>query len=326
MLCVRTLSKDPFYNLAVEEYFLKNFKENIFILWQCEPTVLIGRNQNTISEINYAYVKENNINVVRRISGGGAVYCDLGTVLFSYLTNTDKTKPVDFEKSTKVIVQLLATYGIEAKFEGRNDLTIEGKKFSGNATHVFNDRVMHHGTILFDTNIDELSNVLKPRKEKFIDKSTKSTRSRVVNIKEYFKRNISIEDFGKELMAFVKKSHECGTSYKITAEDEEKILTLRNEKYLSWEWNYGKSPDFNMEKVVKTKAGVIEVEMNVQEGILKEVKFCGDFFGVQKIENLQNKLKDCWYKPEMIRARIKNLEIDEYILGLNKEEFINLFF
>jgi len=326
MLCIRTFSKDPFYNLALEEYFLKNFTEEVFILYQCEPVVVVGKNQNTIAEINYDYVKENNIHVVRRASGGGAVYCDLGTVVFSYLTNVNEEKPIDFKKYTKAILELLTSLDVDAKFEGRNDLTINGKKFSGNATHVFNNRVMHHGTILFDAKIDELSNSLKPRKEKFIDKSTKSVRSRVTNIKDYIKTDISIEEFEAQLMVFVDKRNKCSKDYKITEEDKKRILKLRDEKYKSWEWNYGKSPDFNMEKIKKTKAGLIELQMNVQEGIVKNVKFFGDFFQVQNIEKLQDKLKDCWHKRETIEARIKDVDIDEYILGLSKEEFVDLFF
>ena len=184
MLCVNNIYTDPYFNMAMEEYFLKNFTENIFILWRNEPAVIVGKHQNSLAEINVDYVTEKGIKVVRRLTGGGAVFHDLGNINFTFIENGSKP---DFQKFTRPILDVLIDLGVDARFEGRNDLTIGGRKFSGNAIAVWKNRTLEHGTLLFSAVMEDLSGALKVNPLKFEDKAVKSTRSRVTNISEHLK-------------------------------------------------------------------------------------------------------------------------------------------
>jgi lipoate-protein ligase A len=194
MLLIYNDKTNPYFNLAMEEYLLKNFNEDLFILWRNESSVIVGKNQNTLSEINLEYIKENNIPVVRRQSGGGAVFHDLGNINFTFIAN-DNNSFSDFKRFTQPIIDLLKTLDINAEFSGRNDLLIDGKKFSGNAQYNYKNKVMHHGTLLFSSQIGDLSNALKVKPIKFEGKGIKSVKSRVTNISEHLKYDIDILEF-----------------------------------------------------------------------------------------------------------------------------------
>jgi len=186
MLIINDLRTDPYFNLAAEEYALKNFKADCFMLWRNEPSIIVGKHQNTLAEINLDYVKKRNIKVGRRLSGGGAVFHDLGNLNFTFIsTGAQENRLVDFRRFTMPILEVLQNLGIEAVFEGRNDLTIHGRKFSGNAEHVWKNRILHHGTLLFSSVLTDLSEALKVDPLKFRDKAVKSIRSRVTNISKH---------------------------------------------------------------------------------------------------------------------------------------------
>lgn len=326
MICIRHYSLDPFYNLAAEEYFLKNFSEDIFMLWQNDKAVIVGKNQNTIAEVDYAYAKEHGIKVVRRISGGGAVYHDLGNLNFSLITKWNEKENQDFVAFTKPLIEVLKELNISANFHGRNDVVIDGRKICGNANFVYKDRILHHGSILFDSQLEVLSKVLNNSKAKYQDKSTKSIRSRVCNIKEYLRNDMSVEEFANIFMQHMIRTHDCMDNYNISEEDHLKIKTLAKEKYESWEWNYGKSPDFNLKKQKRTKAGTIEIRMNVSNGIIQDIKIFGDYFSLQNTAVLEDLIRGTWHNEESISSIVDHIDIEEFFIGITKKEFIDLFF
>lgn len=326
MICIHTKHTNPYFNLATEEYLFKTRQDNIFMLWRNEPSIIVGKHQNTLAEINYEFVKNNEIKVVRRLTGGGAVFHDLGNVNFTFIQNGESDKLVDFRKFTQPILDVLLKIGIQAKFEGRNDLTIEGKKFSGNAEHVFKNRVLHHGTLLFSSVISNLSEALKVDESKFQDKSVKSVRSRVTNISEHLKNPLSIDEFINLVYNDVKEIYSDATDYELTQEDEIAINKLVEEKYSHWDWNFGYVAKYDYTKKGKTTSGLVEINMNVHDGIITKIKFFGDYFSMKDTEELENHLINIYHREADILKAIESINISEYFLNIQKEEFISLFF
>jgi lipoate---protein ligase len=251
MLCIRRDETDPYFNLAAEEYVLHHFNNDCFMLWRNGPSVIVGKHQNTLAEINYDFISKNNIKVVRRISGGGTVFHDLGNINFTFIRNGDPGKLIDFRKFTQPVIDVLATLGIEARFEGRNDLTIGGKKFSGNAEHVFKNRVLHHGTMLYEAKMTDLTNALNVDPDKFKDKAIKSVRSRVTNISEHLTTPLDIQDFITLVMNHIVSTHQDAKLYQFSEQDRNGINELVKRKYSTWEWNFGYSPKYNLTKSVR---------------------------------------------------------------------------
>ena len=291
MLFVPNENNDPRINLAIEIFLLQEMKvdEPILLFYINEPSIIIGRNQNTIEEINKDYVDAHGIHVVRRFSGGGAVYHDFGNLNFSFIMPDDGNSFRDFEKLTKPIVQALHEMGVEgAQLKGRNDLVIDDMKFSGNAMYATNGRMFAHGTIMFDSDINEVVNALKVRKDKIESKGIKSIRSRVTNIKPFLpkdKQDMTTEAFREEILLkiFGVDSVDQVKTYTLTEEDWVKINEISDKYYRNWDWNYGKSPAFDIERRKRFPIGSIEVRFNVQEGKITEAKIYGDFFGLGDI-------------------------------------------
>lgn len=272
MLCIVNENMDPFFNIASEEYIFRDFNEDCFMLWRSEPSVIVGKHQNTLAEINRGFIKKNDIKVVRRLSGGGTVYHDPGNLNFTFLKHGRKGKLMDFEKFTDPVIKALAKLSVIAKFEGKNNLRVNGLKISGNAEHIFRDKVLHHGTLLFDTNLDNLENAIKKEKCHYSDKAVKSILSQVTNISTHLKNIISISEF-RELMQSFMFNYFPGTSlYHFTNEDIRKINKLVKEKYSGWEWNYGCSPRYMMKKVITAGKHKITVEFTVAKGIIENFR------------------------------------------------------
>ncbi len=322
MLCIYNQETDPAYNLAAEEYMMKHFRQDIFMLWRNHNAIIVGKHQNTLAEINYDFVRENQIKVIRRLSGGGTVFHDLGNINFTFIRTGEATTLVDFRKFTQPILDFLQSLDVEARFEGRNDLTIEGKKFSGNAEHVFRDRILHHGTLLFSSKMADLTDALKVSAEKFSDKAVKSVRSRVTNISDHLPEPIPIDLFIDRLMAFITATRADSTPYTITAEDDAAIRNLVRKKYGTWEWNFGYSPKYNFQRKFKTSGGHVEVNLLVQDGIIRESKLFGDYFHLKETAELEEVLNGIPHDYEAIKQALSNIDLSEYIRACSIEEFL----
>ena len=300
----------------MEEYFLKNTNEDIFLLWQNENSIIVGKNQNTLSEINYDYVKENNIKVVRRLSGGGAVFHDLGNINFTFISCNDNSFS-DFKKFTMPIVEALKELNVHAEFSGRNDLLIDGQKFSGNAQYNYKNKVMHHGTLLFSSEINDLSNALKVKPSKFQGKSVKSVKSRVTNISSHLDKKMTVLEFKDYLMDFINKRDENSHFYELNDKDVESINKLVEEKYSTWEWNFGYSPKYSLYNEVKYPGGNLEFSLDVHDGLIKDIKFFGDFFGKEDISFIENKLRNVKHNEYSIKSALEDVDINNYFLNCN---------
>ena len=322
MLLINNTNTNAYFNLAMEEYFLKNTNEDIFLLWQNENSIIVGKNQNTLSEINYDYVKENNIKVVRRLSGGGAVFHDLGNINFTFISCNDNSFS-DFKKFTMPIVEALKELNVHAEFSGRNDLLIDGQKFSGNAQYNYKNKVMHHGTLLFSSEINDLSNALKVKPSKFQGKSVKSVKSRVTNISSHLDKEMTVLEFKDYLMDFINKRDENSHFYELNDKDVESINKLVEEKYSTWEWNFGYSPKYSLYNEVKYPGGNLEFSLDVHDGLIKDIKFFGDFFGKEDISFIEDKLRNVKHNEYSIKSALENVDINNYFLNCNIDILIS---
>ena len=321
MYCITHSNTDPHFNLAAEEYVLKNFTENCFMLWRNENAIIVGKHQNTLAEINVDYVKEKGIKVVRRLSGGGAVFHDLGNLNFTFIMNGHDGELVDFRKYTKPILEVLQKLDIDAKFEGRNDLTIEGKKFSGNAEHVYKKRVLHHGTLLFSSVMNDLHLALKVNPLKYQDKAVKSIRSRVTNISEHLKTPLTVTDFRDMILAHIIETFDNCRMYEFTPEDLEQINHLAITKFSTWAWNFGYSPRYDLKKSIKSNGGFIEFHLNVNQGVISDIKIYGDFFNKLDIAEVENLLKGTPHNEFVILEKLREIPFGQYFHNISPEEF-----
>ncbi len=326
MLCIYHESTDPYFNIATDEYILKHIEEDCFMLWRNDNAIIVGKFQNTLSEINYEYVKEHNISVVRRLSGGGAVYHDLGNLNFSFTESGKDTNLSNFEKFTKPIIKVIRSLGVDARFEGKNDLVIDGKKFSGNAAHIYNNKILHHGTILFASEMRNISEALRINPVKYIDKAVKSVPKRVTNISEHLKNPITLEEFTKKLMDHVLSTYPNARLYEFTEEDKKKIQKLRDEKYATYDWNFGKSPEYNFKKAVRTSGGLLEMNLEVKNGLIEKAKIFGDFFSEKGIEDIENALINVHHEEKNLREILSKFPIEKHFRNINVDDLIAAMF
>ncbi len=324
---------DASLNIALETYLVENrlVDEPILLFYINDPSIIVGRNQNTIEEVNQAYVEEKGIRVVRRMSGGGAVYHDRGNFSFCFIKDDDGSFR-DFASFTQPVIEALHKMGAKgAELKGRNDLLIDDKKFSGNAMYAKNGRMTAHGTILFDADLDEVTKALKPRKEKFESKGIKSVRSRVTNIKPYvlpeyqkltteeFRDLLLLEIFGVERREQVKE-------LKLTDEDWNKVRAIQAERFGNWDWNYGQSPAFAIQMSQKFPFGFVDFRFNVEQGVIKEVKVYGDFFGLGDISDVEDALVGVRFEREAVKQVFENLDFNKYFGRVTSEEILALIF
>lgn len=245
MIFVQNHSDDPYFNLALEEYLLREADHESVMLWQSRPSVVIGKHQNALGEINYPFVTRNRIPVIRRLSGGGTVFHSTGNVNFTFMRYGEEGRLVDFRKHTTPVVDFLVSLGIPARFEGKNDIRINGWKVSGNAEHVFRKRVLHHGTLLYDADLSVLNESIRVTPERYIDKSVASVRSKVANVSSFMNDPPPFGEFMSMFSAWLMDYFGSPSGVReLTAGETAKIQALADEKYSQWHWNYGYSPDY----------------------------------------------------------------------------------
>lgn len=319
---------DPRINLAIEEYALKNLdiNETYLLFYINEPSIIIGKNQNTVEEINTNYVEDNNIHVVRRLSGGGAVYHDLGNLNFSFITKDDGESFHNFKKFTEPVIEALGKLGVDAELSGRNDIHAGGKKISGNAQFSTRGRMFSHGTLLFDSEIESVVSALNVKEDKIKSKGIKSIRSRVANIKELMDKPMTIEEFRELLLRQIFATEGEVPQYVLTDADWENIHQLSKERYQNWDWNFGKSPKFNVQQSHRFPVGQIDIRLDVDKGIIEHCKIYGDFFGVGEVSDIENRLIGVRYDRSELAKVLEDVDIKHYFGNVEKEDFLNLLY
>lgn len=326
MLLINSLSQNAYFNIASEEYLLHRFPtEDLFLLYVNAPSIIVGKFQNTLAEINLDYVEEKGIKVVRRMSGGGAVYHDLGNLNFSFHTLLGQNDFGDFSFFTKPVLNMLNTLGVPAELKGRNDLLVEGKKFSGNAKLARHGKMIQHGTILLNSEMEVLGEALKVNPLKFIDKATKSNRGRVTNLIDYLPKETTTETLKELLTAEIIKNNPEAKRYQLSLEDLAGIEQLMEEKYETWDWNFGFSPQYNFKKAIKIPAGFIEVHLDVVHGIIEKAKIFGDFFASMPIEDLEVQLIGKKHQTTDLENLFTSMDLTLFFGKVTAEEILDAF-
>ncbi|SIS44981.1 lipoate-protein ligase A [Kaistella chaponensis] len=326
MLLINSLSQNAYFNIASEEYLLHRFPtEDLFLLYVNAPSIIVGKFQNTLAEINLDYVEEKGIKVVRRMSGGGAVYHDLGNLNFSFHTLLGQNDFGDFSFFTKPVLNMLNTLGVPAELKGRNDLLVDGKKFSGNAKLARHGKMIQHGTILLNSEMEVLGEALKVNPLKFIDKATKSNRGRVTNLIDYLPKETTTETLKELLTAEIIKNNPEAKRFQLSLEDLAGIEQLMEEKYETWDWNFGFSPQYNFKKAIKIPAGFIEVHLDVVHGIIEKAKIFGDFFASMPIEDLEVQLIGKKHQTTDLENLFTSIDLTLFFGKVTAEEILEAF-
>lgn len=319
MIYIDNKSLDPYFNLALEEYLLTSADKEIFMLWRNDNTIVVGKNQNTAAEINARYVADNNISVVRRLTGGGAVFHDKGNLNFSFILNNDGKSFGNFGKFTAPVVEVLRSLGVDAQISGRNDITVDGCKISGNAQTVYKNRILHHGTLLFSADISKIAGALNVNEAKISSKGIKSVRSRVTNISTHLKNKITVEEFQKLLAESFNYPQ-----YFLTQQDIAAAKRLADEKYSTWEWNYGYSPKYSFKNIMRFDGGCIEINLDIAGGIIKDAKIFGDFFGIGSISDIEQALTGVRHNEADIKKALSGIDFSKYFVGISLDNFLEL--
>ncbi|MCI8537212.1 MAG: lipoate--protein ligase [Oscillospiraceae bacterium] len=324
MIYLESPSRDPYFNLALEEYVFEQMdrSKSYFMLWQNDNTIVVGKYQNTAEEINQAFVDSHGIRVVRRLSGGGAVYHDKGNLNFTFVVDQDSNLDFNFKVFVQPVVRALERFGVHAQFNGRNDITIDGAKFSGNSQYARHGRLLHHGCIMLDSNLTNVSDALKVKEAKFDSKAVKSVRSRVTTINDHAPRPISMEEFKAALKDCAMDSGAL-EPYELTERDLAEVGKLQVEKYAAWAWNYGFSPAYDMRREMKFPAGLVTAQLSAEQGRIKEIRFYGDFFGNGGLETLERAMVGIPL-DENLEAALKPLQVERYMSGITAAELARL--
>lgn len=315
-------SNDPAYNVALEAYAFQKLTDidEIFILWINEPAIIIGRHQNTIQEINKEFIDKNGIHVVRRLSGGGAVYHDLNNLNYTIISNNTQEGAFDFQTFSKPVIDTLAKLGVKAEFTGRNDLEINGQKFAGNAQAYYKGRMMHHGCLLFDVDMSVLGQALKVSKDKIESKGIKSVRARVTNIVDHLSDKITVQEFSDAILAQMKEEYPEMDEYVLSDAELSEIQAMRDNQFATWDWTYGKAPEYTIERGVRYPAGKITTYANVENSTIKSVKIFGEFFGVKPVDDIEKMLEGVRYDYKDVLAALKTVDTSQYFSRMTPEE------
>ncbi len=319
-------NNNPHLNLALEEYAVRNFKDgtDYLLFYINQPSIIIGRHQNTLEEINKEYVDEHDIKVVRRVSGGGAVYHDFGNLNFSFMTDYNIKNLNNFRKFTAPVIKVLNKIGVPAELKGRNDIVVNDRKISGNAQFSTGQRMLSHGTLLYNSEMSEVANALNVKMSKIQSKGHKSVRSRVANISEFLDNPMSTEEFRSAILHGLYEDRDDFETYHLTEDEWKAVHDLKAEKYDQWDWNYGHSPKFNIHRTKRFPVGEIDLRIYAEKGRITSFKIYGDFFNAKPISDIEDLMVGLRYEKADIIDALNGIEIKEYFGELPKEDFINL--
>ena len=321
-------STDPDFNLALEEYIFSSMPRDrsYLMLWQNDNTIVVGRHQNTLSEINLSYVTEHGIRVVRRMSGGGAVYHDLGNLNFSFITDAQEDESVNLQRFCQPVADALCALGIDAQVSGRNDILANGCKISGNAQYVREGRVMHHGTLLFDSDLSVLGRALQPDPEKIQAKGVKSVRSRVANIRSLLPQPCTLDQFREHLRLYLLRDVPHSI-YTLTPDDLQAVEQLRRQRYGTWQWNFGASPPCTLLRRRRIEGcGTVQAHILLDKGCIRELTLLGDYFSTESPEALAEKLTGLPMTRQACAEALEGVDVQRYITGLSGEALLDLLF
>ena len=326
MKYLETCCTDPHYNLAFEEWVLTHLCDTDYlILWQNDNSIIIGQNQNTLEEIDPQFVREHGIHVVRRTTGGGAVYHDLGNLNYSFITDYQRERGTDMSVFSGAVVHALQEMGLPASASGRNDILIDGKKVSGTAQRIVKvdgrERILYHGTLLFRSDPDMIAGALRPDPLKFASKSTKSVRSRVGNISDFLPEGTTLSAFWEKLREVLLVSASDGEEPII---NQTEILELKTKKYDTYEWNYGRSPVFSYQNRKRFAGGTLDVRLNIGKGIITGALISGDFLSLRPASEIAERLLGVKYEEEAIAGALEGYCLQDYLGGITKEEFLSV--
>ncbi len=329
-------SDDIRRNLATEQYLMNEieFDEPLLLFYIEGPCIIVGRNQNALEEINKKYVDEHGIVVTRRLSGGGAVYQDLGNLCFSFVVDSNSEEFGDFKSFVQPVVDALHDMGAtSAEVSGRNDILVDGKKFSGNAMYTKNGKTFSHGTLMLDVDLSVISKALTVPEDKIKSKGIKSVRSRVTNLKPYLApkyQNLTTPEFRNILLRelfHVKSIDEIkDREYQLTKDDEAGIEKIYNEVYNNWDWVYGTSPEFTVKKRQHFTNGTIDARFQVDDGKISQVTFFGDFFGPRDVKELADKLTGVRFERDAVQTALKDVDLNQYFTGIPEADFLDMLF
>lgn len=326
MYYIESPSFDAAFNLALEQYIFERLDpdEEYCMLWRNRAAVIVGKHQNTFAEVDSAYASEHGVQVVRRLSGGGAVYHDMGNVNFTFIAKDGGDGSFDFATFCRPVLSLLQELGARPELSGRNDMTVGGRKFSGNAQYMRRGRVMHHGTLMFDSDLEEVTRLLRVAPDKLTSKAIASVRSRVTNLKPHLRGVETTEQFMESLREFLFREYGL-RPLGLGEIDWGEVTELADERYRTWEWNYGESPAFSAVKERRVEGcGRVEIHLNAKNGVISDLAFYGDYFGNGESAELAALFKGVRLEPEQVSAALKGVEVGQYFAGLDRETFVHL--
>ena len=319
---------DAHLNLALEEHVLRNRMgdDDLLLFYVNAPAIIIGRNQNTIEEIDSDVVAARGIRVVRRVSGGGAVYHDLGNLNFSFMTRDVHNRFNRYDRFNGPVVDVLRALGVPAEIGGRNDILAGGRKISGNAQFATPDRMLSHGTLLLDSNLDDVTAALRPKPGKVESKGVKSIRSRVANISEFLAAPVTVDELRERILERIFGTRDRALIPTLTLDDSDWTAAreLMGRKYGTAAWNYGQNPASNIQRDHRFAGGEIDVRLNVQEGRITGIRIFGDFMGRRDVDELEARLLGALYEREAMMTAWADVDVAEYFTGISRDEVMSV--
>lgn len=315
MIFIDNQSRDGAYNHALEEYLIKNLKRELFMIWQNDNTVLLGRNQNPYKEVNWDYMKETQAKLVRRPSGGGCIYTDKNIVQYTIITKKEEDS---LRKFTEPVVNYLNEKGVKAEFTGRNDIIVDGRKISGNAQYKDRELMIHHGSIIYQDSSIDIGKLLTPAKLKLAKKSLTSVKSRITSLKSMM--NMDIAMFIEELKNYIKTYYHINENYVLSADELEKVEEIRKNKYANDEWTYGRYGKFDKVHSFMNDACVMDIYLKEKNNVIEDIRIDGDYFGEKAKEDLENIFVGVKLEKDDLERALSGIDMSEYIEGITKDE------